>query len=92
MYNHTLYGGRKHICRYSFQAFSTAEVLKSYVNDCLRINGKQMIKLSKTGEYVRFKKCENKIKSPFMMYGYFDSNLVPEDDEKKNLYQSYSNK
>ena len=70
MYNHTLYRGRKHICHYSLQAFSTTEVLKSHVNDCFRINGKQMVQLSKTGEYVRFKNCENKIKSPFMIYGY----------------------
>ena len=29
------------------------------------------------GEYVRFKNCERKIKSPFMIYAYFERILVP---------------
>ena len=32
--------GRKHFCRYCLQASSTAEILKSHVNDCFKINGK----------------------------------------------------
>ena len=39
--------------------------------------------MPKKGEYVRFKKFERKIHSPFMIYAYFESILVPEDNEKQ---------
>ena len=41
MYDHTLHRGRKHFCCYCLQAFSTAEILKSYVNHCFKISGKE---------------------------------------------------
>ena len=43
MYNNTLYQGEKHFCRYYLQAFSTEEVLKGYIKDSFKINGKQRI-------------------------------------------------
>ena len=33
----------------------TGEILKGYIKDCFKINGKQRIKMSKKGEYVKFK-------------------------------------
>ena len=33
----------------------TEEILKGYIKDCFKINGKQRIKMSKKGEYVKFK-------------------------------------
>ena len=53
MYDPALYHGRR--------------ILKSHVNDCFKINGKQMIKMPRKDEYVRFKNYERKIKSPFMI-------------------------
>ena len=41
-------------CGYCLQALSTAEILK-HVNARFEINGKQMIKMPKKVEYVRFK-------------------------------------
>ena len=32
------------------------------------------------GEYVKFKNCERKIKSPFMIYADFKSILLPESN------------
>ena len=69
---------------YCLQAFSTEEVLKSHINDCFKINGKQMIKMPKTDEYVRYKNYERNIKSRFMIYADFQSILVPEDSGKQN--------
>ena len=43
MYDHTLYRGRKHFCRYCLQAFRTVEKLKCRIKDCFKINGKQTI-------------------------------------------------
>ena len=53
---------------------------------------KQRIKMPKKGEYVRFKNCERKIKSPFMIYADFESILVPEDNGKQNPEKSSTNK
>ena len=48
--------------------------------------------MRKTGEYVRFKNYERKIKPPFIIYADFESFLVPEDNGKQNLEESYTNK
>ena len=53
MYHHTLRRRRKHFC--CLQAFSTGKILKRHVNECFKINAKQIIKMSKRGEYVRLK-------------------------------------
>ena len=52
MYDHSLHHGRKHFCRYCFQAFITEEILKRDIKDSFKINGKQTIKMPKKGEYV----------------------------------------
>ena len=44
------------------------------------------------GEYVKFKNCERKIKSPFMLYADFESVLVPENKGKQNPKEPYTNK
>ena len=53
---------------------------------------KKTVKMPKKGEYVKFKNFERKIKSPFMIYVDFESVLVPEDNGKQNLNESYTNK
>ena len=77
MYNYTPHRGRKHFFRYCLQALSTKEILKCYINDCFKINGKQMIRMPKNGDYVKLKNYERKMKSPFMIFAYFESILVP---------------
>ena len=68
---HTLHRGRKHFCLY------TAENLKSHVNDCFKINGKQVIKIPKAS---------------FMIYADFESVLLPEHNGKQNPGESYMKK
>ena len=48
--------------------------------------------MPKKGEYVKFKNVERKIKSSFMIYADFESIMLPEDNEKQNLNDSYTNK
>ena len=43
-----------------------------------------MFKMPKQGEYVKIKNYESKIKLTFMIYADFESNLVPEDNGKKD--------
>ena len=44
-YNHKLHREKKHFCCCCLQPLSSAELLKSDVNDSFKINGKQMIKM-----------------------------------------------
>ena len=56
-----------------------------------KINGKPKIKVSKKGQYVRFKNCWRKIKFAFMICIDFESILVSEDNEKQNSNDPYTN-
>ena len=53
------------------------------IKDCFEINSKQTIKMSKKDEYLKFKNFEKKVKSPFMIYAYFESILVLKIIESK---------
>ena len=55
MYDYSLHCERKHFCRYCLHAFITGEILKLNIKHCLKINGKQKIKMPKKVEYVKFK-------------------------------------
>ena len=92
MYDHTLHRGRKHFYRCCSQASRTAKKLKCHIKDCFKINGKQIIKLPKKIEYIKFKNCGRKTKSPFMNYVDFESIVVPDDNVKQNPDESYTNK
>ena len=92
MYDHTVHCDRKHFCCYCLEAFRAAEKLKCCIKDCFNINVKQTIKLSKKGEYCKFKNFERKMKLPFMIYADFQSILVPEDNGKQNPNESSMNK
>ena len=82
IYDHTLHRGRKHFCCYCCQAFRTPEKLKCHIKNCFKINGKQTIKMPKTGECIKIKNFGRKIKSAFMIYADFGSILVPKDNGK----------
>ena len=42
-------------------------------NDWFRVNDKQIIKMSKIGEIVKFKNYTRRINSPFLIYDDFES-------------------
>ena len=85
IYDHVLRRGRKNFCCDCLKTIITAEIIKNYVNDCFKISGKQMVKMSNKGEYVTLKNYEREIKSTFMIYAEFDWTLVPEDNDFKLL-------
>ena len=66
------------------------KILKSQVKHCLKINGRHKIKMPKKAEYVRFKKYDRKIKSPFMIYAELESTLVLEDNGRQDRNESYN--
>ena len=48
--------------------------------------------MPKKDEYVKFKNFERNIKSPFMTYADYESIVVPAENEKQNINESYTNK
>ena len=59
------------------QSFTTTQILERHVNNCFGINDKQLIKMGKNGENVKFKNYTKKINSPFIMIDAdFESILV----------------
>ena len=53
---------------------------------------KQMTKMPKKGEYVRFKNYETKVKSSFVIYTDFQIILVAEDNGKQSPDESFAKK
>ena len=82
----------KTFCRYCLQDFSKEEILECHIKDSFKINGKQKTIMPKKGEYVKLKKYERKIKSPFIIYADFERSLGSEDNGKQNPEESYINK
>ena len=87
-----LYTVEKFFCHYCLQSFSTAEILKLNIKDRFKINTKQKITMRKRADNVKFKTCQRKIKSLFIIYGCFENILQPEDNGKPNSKESYTNK
>ena len=92
MFDQTLHRGRKHFCFYCLQAFNTEHILKRHIKDCFKINGKQRIIMPENGAFIKFKNCERKMKSAFIVYADFEIILVLEDNRKQNTEESYTNK
>ena len=74
------------------QSFTNVQILEKHVNDYFEINGKQMIKVTKKGEAVKFKNYAGKIKSSIFICANFKSILVSENNGKQNSDDSYTNK
>ena len=67
-YNQTVHHDRKYFCNYWLQSFTNVEVLKRYVNDCFKINGRQRIKMVKEVKLLNWKaKRKEKGHSWFML-------------------------
>ena len=62
-FDHSLHRGRKHFCCYCLHVFIREEILEHHTKGCFKINDKQMIKMPKNGEYVKFKNFEKKKKN-----------------------------
>ena len=69
MHDHTLHRGGKHFCCYRLQDFSKEEILRGYIKNGFKINGKQRI--------IMLKKVNL---SPFKSYEDFERILVTENN------------
>lgn len=74
------------------QCFTTAKILPRHVSHCFDINGKQMIKMIKTGKTVKFENNIRKLKLPLMICIDSESTFEPQNNGKQNPGESYMNK
>ena len=92
MYSKTKH--KKYFCMYCLHCFSTEEILNNHEDYCLKINGKQNIKMPAEGLNIYFKNFYKTSESPFAIYADFESLLVPQSIEitPNSPVNSYTNK
>ena len=69
-FNKTKCKGKKYFCKNCLQCFSSEKILSEHREDCLVINGKQIVKL-KNG-FISFKNYSKQIPVPFKIYADFE--------------------
>ena len=73
MCNKTKNKNKKHFCRYCLQCLSSEKVLQEHKKICLKINGKQSVKLK--SDTIKFKNHFKQLSVPFKVYADFESIL-----------------
>ena len=86
MCNKTKNENKKYFCGYCLQCFSSENVLQKHKKVCLKINGKQSIKL-RSGS-IKFKNYSKQLAAPFKIYADFESVLkeVQRNDSNNACY------
>ena len=70
MFNKSKNKNKKYFCRYCLQCFSSESICTEHKENCLVINGKQCLKLSKG--FISFKNYSRQIPVPFKTYVDFE--------------------
>ena len=73
MFDKTKNKNKKHFCKFCLQCFSSETVLVEHKEICLKINGKQTVKL-KSG-FIQFKNYSRQIPPSFKIYADFEGIL-----------------
>ena len=74
MHNQTKHDGRKHFCMYCLQCFSSERVLNNHKNNCIQINGTQVIKMpTKDNNILKFNNFHKQLPMPFVIYADFEA-------------------
>ena len=81
MFNKTKNKNKKYFCKYCLQCFRSERILVEYKEICLKINGKQTVKL-KSG-FIEFKNYSRQIPAPFKIYADFECILKSVKSNKK---------
>ena len=84
MCNKTKCKNKKNFCKYCLQCFSSEKVLTEHKEVCLKITGKQTVKLRSSS--IKFKNYLKQLAVPFKIYADFDCNVkrVKCSDRGKN--------
>ena len=89
MFQKTKNKNKKWFCKSCLQCFSSENVLIKHKENCLSINGKQLVKLEKG--IIKFENYFKEIPFPFKMYSDFECNLKSvEGSYTKEISRPYS--
>ena len=91
MHSQTNHNGRKHFCMYCLQCLSSKERLEKHKVDCIKINGKQAIKMPEPESIIAFKNYRRKLPTPFVIYADFEAitEKVDEEAPQKSYTEQY---
>ena len=81
MFNKTKSKNKKYFCKYCLQCFNSERILVEHKEICLKINGKQTVKL-KSG-FIEFKNYSRQIPAPFKISADFECILKSVRSNKK---------
>ena len=73
MYNQTKHKERKHFCVHCLQCFRYEKYLINHKENCITINGAQVIKMPKADDKVHFKNYHKELEAPFLIYADFEA-------------------
>ena len=90
MRNKTKSKSKKHFCRYCLQCFSSEIVLVEHKEVCLKINGKQTVKLGSGS--IKFKNHFKQLAVLFNIYADFECNVKRVKSSDRNKNTSYTKK
>ena len=88
MCNNTKNKNKKYFCKYCLQCFSSERVLVEHKNTCMKINGKQCVKL-RSGS-IKFKNHFKQLAVSFRIYADFESILKGFKGSDTNINTSYT--
>ena len=92
MYNQSKHKERKHFCMYCPQCFSFERILANHVNNCLTINGTQVINMPKQGENIlKFNNFHKQLKSLITkkVQGCEQSEEMKKDKDRRSYREAY---
>ena len=81
IFNKTKTENNKYFCKYCLKCFSSEKILVEHKEICLKINGKQIVKL-KSG-FIEFKNYTRQIPAPFKVFADFQCILESVKNNKK---------
>ena len=91
MFNQTKHKERKHFCMYCLQCFSSERVLNDHKDNCIIINGAQVIKMpDKTNNILKFNNFHKQQPVPFVIYADFEAITEKIHGCKPNNDKSYT--
>ena len=73
MFTFTKHNERKHFCMHYLHCFSTDDLFQSHLEDCILINGTQVITMPPKGSKIYFKNHHKQLPAPFVIYADFEA-------------------
>ena len=73
MYNQTKHKERKHFCMHCLQCFSSERVLTNHKENCIQVNGTQVIKMPNKNNILKFNNFHKQLPVPFVIYADFEA-------------------